>query len=50
MSFRGVDRLKTQDPRKLGDIRKMPKPNRMIAQCQAPPKKMKALPILGENS
>ena len=32
-------RLKTQDPRKLGNIRKVPKPHRMIAQRPVPPPK-----------
>ena len=42
-------RLKTQDPRKLGSIRKVPKPHRMIAQRQAHAK-IKAFLILAESS
>ena len=42
-------RLKTQDPRKLGNIRKVPKPHRMIAQHPAHAK-MKAFLILAESS
>ena len=43
---------KLRDLRKLGNIRKVPKLHRIIAQCPVPPqkKKMKALPILAENS
>ena len=32
-------RLKTWDPRKLGNIRKVSKPDRMMAQCPTPPPK-----------
>ena len=42
-------RLKTQDPRKLGNIRNMPKSHRMIAQRPAHAK-MKAFLILAESS
>ena len=42
---------KLRDLRKLGNIRKVPKLHRIITQCPVPPKKkMKALPILAENS
>ena len=42
---------KLRDLRKLGNFKKVPKLHRIIAQCPVPPqKKMKALPILAENS
>ena len=34
---RVAERLKTSDPRKLGNIRKVSKLDRMIAQCPTPP-------------
>ena len=37
--IRVIERLKTQDRRKLGYIRKVSKPHRMIAQHPAPPAK-----------
>ena len=36
VSSRVAEVLKTLDPRKLGNIRKVPKPHRMIAQRPAP--------------
>ena len=36
---RVAEQLKAQDLRKLGNIRKVSKPHRMIAQCPAPPPK-----------
>ena len=50
MASRVAERLKTQDPRKLGDIRKVPKPHRMIAQSTASPAKIKISPILAKKS
>ena len=35
--------------RKLGNIRKVSKPSRMIGQCLAPPAEMKILLILAKN-
>ena len=38
---RVAERLKTHDLRKLGNIKKMSKPHRMIPQCVVPPPKWK---------
>ena len=38
---RVAEQLKTQDLRKLGNIRKVSNLHRMIAQCPAPPPKPK---------
>ena len=41
VASRVVERLRIQDPRKLGNIRRVSKPHRMIAQCPVPPPNLK---------
>ena len=41
VASRVPERVKTYDPRKLGNIRKVSKPQKMIAQCPFPPPKSK---------
>ena len=50
VTSRVAKRLKTWDLRKLGNISKVSKPHRMIAQCPVPPAKMKGSLILAQNS
>ena len=47
-AFVPTEEKKTKDPRKLGHIRKEPKPHRMIAQCLAP-RKNEYFSILPKN-
>ena len=49
VASRVAHRLKTKDPRELGNIRRVPKPHKMVAQCQ-PPAKLKILLMLANHS
>ena len=50
VASRVAERLKAYDPRTLGNIRKVSKPYRMVAQCPAPPEmKVKVLSMLEKN-